>query len=187
MNFVMNFEEQCEQTVHSLLTVVCEDLGCDGQPAGHFVRAWLYMMLIDTLLARKRFLRAAAVLRHLHQWIMLRAPGCLPFLALTYGFLVVQGLVGACRLQEAAQLAAVFEAPLAVVCGPQHQDVRLLGHTRAGFGFLTGWSLACATCSSRLETPVWCERCRLASYCSESCRSSDTCHSQECITADGVR
>jgi len=156
-----------EQSIHSMLTIVSEDLGrgegAGGEPAQHFLYAWVLLELITLLLTRpnagggnvrddgETAARAAAVLHTLHAWVLEHLPTVLHKLAHQVAVPVVRALIDSGKKEQAAHIAANFECALGVL-GAADPDVCFLANTCASVSLrLPGaWIVSCTACGACL-------------------------------------
>merc|ERR1712107_402726 len=123
------------------------------------------------------------------------APFCLHLLSTTFAIPIVHELLRTNRIEDASQLASLFEGELVSALGPW-KDVRMFGHVRAGFIHTVGTRVVtCDACGRHLRAEdyakvsaraedetglpkaVWCSRCNFAPYCGPSCEEADkACH-----------
>jgi len=138
IKLLLSFEPPDEQTIHSITAVVNQDLG-GGRQAQHFLGAWMMLALARHLvkLAEKQqhcgrhAAKAAAVIWRLCAWMQEHVPSCLHLLAMECGIRAVRNLDRAQRHEEAAQLAAAFEAAVIASLGGEDVDARYLSNLTA--------------------------------------------------------
>jgi len=158
LRFLLVYEPEDEQTIHSLIAVVNQDLGSAIRPATHFLCAWLHQALVKLLLLQakralrpplimteqqqqqqqhedggRRAARSAIVLWRLLGWVRGRISSASSLLAAELAVPAIDALLAAGPrfAEQAALLATQQEPALAAALGPMHSDVRLLGRARS--------------------------------------------------------